>query len=270
MVRTRCDACGHITVTTSLALPNLVRISIIGKSQFSNHPELVLKAPSSRPLICFKFDLRVMSRNMAQPVYREPFSYSDDLLQVQVENGNKRDSHSREDSGRLYAFLTYTPPTGPALTKNGTVRVHQPDRHVDLTASCYTAQLVHYGLKPFKSKPAAKKALLAAYAAQGGTLKVPDDVLRIEQELKTEWTRQNELANKTYHAEKRKREDDERQELTRRPWAKGNTSGSNSSHQGGDRAVEQRVAVQTARKSKKVRSFVPRPSIMTTKSLTLL
>jgi hypothetical protein len=49
----------------------------------------------------------------------------------------------------------------------------------------YAAQLVHYGMKPMKTKDAIKKKLQAKL--DDGSLKVPDHLLLLEQQLKQEW-----------------------------------------------------------------------------------
>jgi hypothetical protein len=68
----------------------------------------------------------------------------------------------RCESSRLYGLLIWTDP-GLALRKDGKPKVHQPDPHRDETEKFYCAQCIHYGLRPLKSKSAAKKELLRAF-----------------------------------------------------------------------------------------------------------
>lgn len=156
-------------------------------------------------------------REYASPVSSPPFKYTTDDFWVEIDHHR----HRRCDPTRLYKLLTYVDP-GPAYTKKGTLRVHQPVPHKDETESFYIAQLLHYGLKHLKSKQAAKKALLAAYENQGSNLTVPDNVYKIERDLSTEYRLKNEAANKEHDQQKllreaaaaeerkkRKREDDE-------------------------------------------------------------
>ncbi|KAL0571023.1 hypothetical protein V5O48_010929, partial [Marasmius crinis-equi] len=65
--------------------------------------------------------------------------------------------------------------------------------------------LHHYGLKPLKTKEAAKKHLLAAFGSDL-TLKVPEKILRIEKELKEEYAKANIAAEKEYEEKRRKEE----------------------------------------------------------------
>jgi hypothetical protein len=100
--------------------------------------------------------------------------------------------HHRASPNRIYELLTWIDP-GPALTKKGVPAKRQPPPHKDETAHFYTAQLYHYGLKPFKTKPAAKKALLSAFGG-GKTLQVPERILALQVELRTEWLAAHEKA----------------------------------------------------------------------------
>ena len=117
-------------------------------------------------------------------ITRDGFSFKDDKFYVTV----GYHTHTRKDAGELYALLTYTPPP-PALTKAGKVAKRQPkDTHKDEEAHFYTAQLVHYGLKPLKTREPAKKHLLDAFGgADGKSLEVPKAILELEVALRKEW-----------------------------------------------------------------------------------
>lgn len=71
---------------------------------------------------------------------------------------------------KLLSLLTWTSPENPHLTKAGTKRVNKAKRHVDESAEFYTAQLLHYGLKPLKTRAPAKAALLKAFEARLSSL----------------------------------------------------------------------------------------------------
>ncbi|KIM35188.1 hypothetical protein M413DRAFT_20802 [Hebeloma cylindrosporum] len=109
-------------------------------------------------------------------ITRDGFSFKDDKFYVAI----GYHTHTRKDTAELYALLTYTPPP-PALTKAGKVAKRQPkDTHKDEEAHFYAAQLIHYGLKPLKTREPAKKRLLAAFG-------VPEAVLELEVALRQEW-----------------------------------------------------------------------------------
>ncbi|KZV94566.1 hypothetical protein EXIGLDRAFT_766983 [Exidia glandulosa HHB12029] len=124
-------------------------------------------------------------------------------------------SYARADTGRLYSLLTYVAPVGPALTKKGTVRVHQPRKHQDEPLSFYRAQCLHYGLKPFATKPTAKKHLLAGLSG-GKTLEVPANMVKMRQEMQAEWTAAQKVAEakarELEEAETRAREEKKKQD----------------------------------------------------------
>ena len=121
-------------------------------------------------------------------ITRNGFSFQDDKFYVAI----GYHTHTRKDAAELYALLTYTPPP-PALTKAGKVAKRQPkDTHKDEEAHFYAAQLVHYGLKPLKTREPAKKRLLAAFGGTDGkTLEVPKAVLELEVALRKEWEELN-------------------------------------------------------------------------------
>lgn len=138
-----------------------------------------------------------MSREFASPVSSPPFFYSSTSgLYVEIDHHR----HSRSSSGRLHDLLTYEVP-GPALTKAGKPKVHQPTPHKDEPGHFYIAQLLLYGLKHLKSKPAAKKALLVALQDDGG-LTVPEHIRKIERELAAEYSVKNAAAEKERQKQK--------------------------------------------------------------------
>jgi hypothetical protein len=143
-------------------------------------------------------------RYYAPPVVRDSFSHSGDSFYVTFE-GHR---HERADSGSLYRLLTYTEPP-PLLTKAGKVAKRQPAPHKDPPGHFYCAQLLHYGLKPLKTKEAAKKRLCAAFAADG-TLPVPEPILKLEETLQDDYRQANEIAKKKYEEEKKTREIEEK------------------------------------------------------------
>ena len=150
-----------------------------------------------------------MSREFASPVSSPPFFYSSTSgLYVEIDHHR----HSRSSSGRLHDLLTYEDP-GPALTKAGKPKVHQPTPHKDEPGHFYIAQLLLYGLKHLKSKPAAKKALLVALQGDGG-LTVPENIRKIERELAAEYSVKNAAAEK--ERQKQKLLEKERKEKERK------------------------------------------------------
>ena len=117
-------------------------------------------------------------------IARDGFSFKDDKFYVTVDYH----THTRKDAAELYALLTYTPPP-LALTKAGKVAKRQPkDTHKDEEAHFYEAQLVHYGMKPLKTREPAKKRLLAGFGGPDGkSLEVPNAILELEVALRKEW-----------------------------------------------------------------------------------
>jgi len=96
------------------------------------------------------------------------------------------------------------------LTKKGKSRVHQPPPSEDETPAFYEAQLVHYGLKPLKTRPAAKNALLVSFKANDRTLTVPEGIVKLESDLAAQFEVKNAVARKKHHAQrKREREAEE-------------------------------------------------------------
>ena len=133
----------------------------------------------------------------APPIVHDSFSYSGDGFYVTID-GHR---HQRASSETLYRSLTHTQPD-PVLTKAGKVAKRQPAPHRDPPGHFYCAQLLHYGLKPLKTKDAAKRHLLAAFGADG-RLSVPDEILELEKTLRQEYRQANDIARKKYEEEKR-------------------------------------------------------------------
>jgi hypothetical protein len=148
---------------------------------------------------------------MAKPVSLDGFFYAGHGLYVQSE-GASTHRHHRRDAASLHALLTYVPPTGPLLTKKGEVAKRQPRPYKDEPGHFYVAQLALYGLKPLKTKDAAKKNLLLAFKG-GKTLEVPDRLVQLERELKVEYDQANKVAVDAHYAEKAQREKAEREAL---------------------------------------------------------
>ncbi|KAK0701473.1 hypothetical protein B0T21DRAFT_417033 [Apiosordaria backusii] len=67
-----------------------------------------------------------------------------------------------------------------------------PDISKDRPAHWYEAQLVHYGLPPSKNKGTAKMRLYEALSK--GSLAVPGQILKLEADLKKEWTKRDREA----------------------------------------------------------------------------
>lgn len=151
----------------------------------------------------------------APPVSRDGFfcsgpSDTDFYVEINLNCYGLPNRHPRASSYHLHSLLTYTP-SGPVLTKKGTVAKRQPPPHKDETEHFYCAQLIHYGLKPLKTKAAAKKALLAALAG-GSILEVPDRIRELEKALQDEYGKANEKAREEYR-ERKKREEEEKERL---------------------------------------------------------
>ena len=142
----------------------------------------------------------------APAISRDGFTFRGDRFYVVVD-GNQ---HEREDAQQLYKLLTYTPPP-PTLTKKGTAAKRQPAPHKDHAAHFYCAQLIHYGLKPLKTREPAKKKLLAAFGTDQ-TLSAPASILQLEISMKEEWKKANEVAEKKYREEALERDRREREE----------------------------------------------------------
>lgn len=130
---------------------------------------------------------------------------SDSGFYVQIEEGTKWHRHNCADPSWLYFLLTYVPPSVPDTTKKGEGAKRQPPPHKDQPWHFYCAQLHHYGLKPFKSKDAAKKHLLAAFG-ESTTLTVPPEVRKIRQDLQTLFGREGAKMQRKLLEEKKQKE----------------------------------------------------------------
>lgn len=149
-------------------------------------------------------------RAYAFPITRGDFSYYPG-------QGLSTNRIPRCASDRLYGLLTWTD-TGPALRKDGKPKVHQPPKHRDETQDFYCAQCVLYGLKPLKTKPAAKKELLKALGT-GKVIAVPQHLLDLEREMKAEYAVANVAAKEKYEQEKKVRAEAERNRQLKRKRA---------------------------------------------------
>jgi hypothetical protein len=149
-------------------------------------------------------------RYYAPPIVRDSFSCSGGDLYVTIE-GHR---HERTDPESLHRLLTYTQPA-PLLTKAGKVAKRQPAPHKDPPGHFYCAQLLHYGLKPMKTREAAKKQLSATFVANG-TLSVPERILKLEETLQKEYRHANEIAKKKYEEDEKIREMEEETQRKRR------------------------------------------------------
>ncbi|KAL9035193.1 MAG: hypothetical protein Q9214_006699, partial [Letrouitia sp. 1 TL-2023] len=160
-----------------------------------------------------------MSRDFVGPVSSGPFRYSvsSGLLVEIVDHTDTYDikRHARCSPSYLHSLLTWVDP-GPVLTKKGKPKVRQPPPHEDKPAHFYEAQLIHYGLEPFTSKAAAKKALLEAIENADGELKVSDSVKNLERRMKEEYDRKKVKKEKEYREERRRREEKEREDTRKR------------------------------------------------------
>jgi len=130
---------------------------------------------------------------MATPITRDNIYYysgntthhgevkdSDDCFYVKIEHNR----HARASPDHLYRLLTGRRP--PHIILSSTASTWKPLPRNDEAAHFYTAQLYHYGLKPLKTKAAAKKALLAAFG-DGYTLAIPERIINLRKELYAEW-----------------------------------------------------------------------------------
>ncbi|KAF8641292.1 hypothetical protein AX16_010071 [Volvariella volvacea WC 439] len=154
------------------------------------------------------------------PLSRSGFFFSNNEFYVEIDGHHR---HTRCDPVTLYHHLTYIPPSGPVLTKSGAVSKRQPAPHVDPPAHFYRAQLVHYGLKPLKTKEAAKKALLDAFQGVGVSevgedgsgvmqLSVPSHISLLEGEMKQEYRLAMQKAEKEYKEEQKRLEKERKKE----------------------------------------------------------
>ncbi|KAG6823086.1 hypothetical protein H0H93_004256, partial [Arthromyces matolae] len=92
----------------------------------------------------------------------------------------------------------------PVLTKAGKVAKRQPLPHKDSPAHFYEAQCIHYGLHPYKTKEAAKKHLLDAFDPATQRIEVPAHIKKLEEELKEEYKKAEDLSKKKREDEKQR------------------------------------------------------------------
>lgn len=122
-------------------------------------------------------------------IARDGFNYDGKGFFVQYEDHRVE----RCESNTLYQLLTHVPPP-PVMTKAGTLAKRQPAPFQDQPGWYYCAQLSLYGLKPLKTKDAAKKSLLTAFHTNPlRQLEVPAKILKVEADIKAEY---DALANK--------------------------------------------------------------------------
>lgn len=112
---------------------------------------------------------------LAAPVVKDGFSFAGDSLFVEVSNMSR---HRRANVPELRAILR------PSNTADH--KLEDPVGH------WWEAQLLHYGLKPSKTKAVAKTRLLDAL--NKGTLAVPDHIAKLEAEMKKQWSKKEREA----------------------------------------------------------------------------
>lgn len=108
--------------------------------------------------------------SLVPPATRDAWSYSGDFY-VEVTGHNR---HRRATIPEIKAIFDGT------------------DGSKDRPGHWYEAQLIHYGLPPSKTKGTAKMRLLDA--VNKGNMAVPARVLKVETELKKEWTKRDREA----------------------------------------------------------------------------
>lgn len=123
------------------------------------------------------------------PITRDGFTYDGRNFTVQFEEHQVE----RCDAASLYTLLTHVDPP-PVMTKAGAPAKRQPPPFVDRPGWFYCGQLLHYGLKPLKTKEAAKKLLHKSYDAYL-KLAIPSRVIKLEEDLKAEFIKANNAAN---------------------------------------------------------------------------
>lgn len=154
-----------------------------------------------------------MSYVTTPPVSPPPFSF-DSRSGFHIYDKDRHQVYKRCEPKKLHDLLTYDEEAAK-YTKAGKLRKNPP-RHTDETQHFYVAQLTHYGLKPTKSKQAAKSTLLAAYDSKEGLL-VPKHILQMEEDLESEFrAKQAVLLEKKKIKEEKQREQDEKQRQKRK------------------------------------------------------
>lgn len=143
---------------------------------------------------------------MSLIVRRGTFIYDGDHFQVQPEEIKPNACFPRHDTASIRALLTPASGGGDAVAETSGRTGTRGSRGTDKPPAFYRAQLAHYGLKDFKTRDAAKKALLRAIEASGSDgLAVPSNISQIEQELKTEWLEKSEAAMEEAHQARQRR-----------------------------------------------------------------
>ncbi|PVH99868.1 hypothetical protein DM02DRAFT_413767 [Periconia macrospinosa] len=134
-------------------------------------------------------------------IQKDVFSFEHVLL---AEASNKT-RHPRASVPELQAILR---PTDAAT--------HQPDKNV---SHWWEAQLLHYGLKPSKTKAVAKTRLLDAL--NSSALAVPAEVVKLEGQLKKSWNKSEkerrsgqDLASSAGGAKRKRKQNDEAEKPT--------------------------------------------------------
>lgn len=99
--------------------------------------------------------------------------------------------HPRMNAIELYENLKDNPPS-PVMPdgtrKRALIKRRNNHWHALYQPHFYSAQLLHYGLQPVKSKTSAKERLLAAFGGPDGkTLEVPPAIFQLEEKLRAQW-----------------------------------------------------------------------------------
>jgi len=116
--------------------------------------------------------LSASGRVRTPPVTRDGFAFSNGVFFADASGQNR---HPRASLAELRAQLL-------------------PGNRIDHPAHWFEAQLIHYDLAPCKNKATARTSLLSAVIS--GTLAVPVHLVRLENELRNEWTKMHREARK--------------------------------------------------------------------------
>jgi hypothetical protein len=169
-------------------------------------------------------------------ISKDAFTFSHVLL-AQVSNESR---HPRATVPELRAILR------PSNTAD-----HQLDNHV---GHWWEAQLLHYGLRPSKTKAVAKTRLLDAL--NQGTLEVPRDIAKIEAELKKQWAKKERETK----AELKKAQSGTSKKTTATPVAPG------ASTKGSKRKAQQDGAAAASAPKKKTKAAEKQPKVFKPKT----
>ncbi|KAK2734300.1 hypothetical protein FQN55_002848 [Onygenales sp. PD_40] len=121
--------------------------------------------------------------SLIPPVSRGIFHYSNGDLYVTSQGDNR---HRRASIPELQHL--FHPPPGQIQTTTTTTTTDKRTGH------WYKAQLLHYGITPSNSKAVAAVRLLDAL--NRGSLEVPPNIRKLEEELRREWEREVRKAKK--------------------------------------------------------------------------